>query len=141
MWLLYLLLIGAVIGLSYTISFCVLDQVLTDHGFVARDDGKYHHVTQEDQTEPTFAYCLWDAVVEAFQVGSEHLPIWAVQDDRLDVVISQSQHVVIHFSDGTTTTVPEGDWVIRYADNVYSPATDDAMQSEMVKIELEGLPT
>lgn len=136
MWLPYLLLALAIIGISYGLSVWSFSAFLDDQGIYMDDDGRYYsrYVAKEEETPPTFTYCYKDSVCEAFQVGSDVLPYWAMQEG-IDVIISPPVRVVLHGQDGKTILVQKGDYVVYYGEDRFSAIPQEDFERGFFKIE------
>lgn len=140
MWLIYLGLAVAIIVISYGISMWSFSAFLEDQGFYLGEDGRYHcrwGDEDEDAVPPSFTYCLEGSVLEAFQVGSDVLPEWAVKTPTIDVVASEPRRVLLHRADNRVATIPEGEWIVKFPDGTVGVMHDDDMQKGLVKIKLE----
>lgn len=140
MWLIYLGLAIAIIGISYGISIWSFNKFLEDQGIYLGEDGHYHcRWGDEDEAEvpPSFTYCLCGSVLEAFQVGSDVMPVWAVKTPEIDVIASEPRRVVIHTTDGHTATIKAGEWVIRFPDGTVGVMHDEEQRKSLVKIQIE----
>lgn len=140
MWLIFLGLAIAIIGISYGISIWSFNKFLEDQGICLGEDGHYHcRWGDEDEAEvpPSFTYCLHSAVLEAFQVGSDVMPIWAIQTPEIDVIASEPRRVVIHRENGRTATVKVGEWVVKFPDGTIGVMHDEDLHESLVKIKLE----
>lgn len=73
MWLIYLGLAAAIIGIGYGISIWSFNAFLEDQGIYLGEDGHYHYRV---------------------------MPSWAIQTPEIDVIASEPRRVVIHKSRG-----------------------------------------
>lgn len=140
MWLHYLAPAVAIVGISYGISIWSFSAFLEDQGFYLGEDGRYHcRWSDEDEgvVPPSFTYCLDNSVLEAFQVGSDVLPEWAVKTPTIDVVASEPRRVLLHRTDGQVATVHEGEWIVKFPDGTVGVMHDEDMKKGLVKIKLE----
>lgn len=138
MWFQYLLLALAIIGVSYGLSVWSFSAFLDDQGIYLGDDGQwYSYHKDNDAPEPvTFTYTLRNGVVEAFRVGDTMLPSW-INEEEIDVIVSQPQHVLVKMEDGRTINVPQGDFVIRYPDGRFGALDAVTFEQELVKVRME----
>ena len=137
MWVWLLGIAVAVVALSYWIGFSVLSQVLEEHGFYPGDDGKFHHVDDEEEETPVFTYCLRNAVCEAFRVGDIAVPDWAATSPEVDVVVSKPPRVVLHKPDGTTVKAQDGDYIMLFDDNHVGIIQAKDLDEHFVKVQLQ----
>lgn len=138
MWLIYLGFAVAIIGISYGLSVWSFNEFLYDQGIYQGDDGHYYcrWTEGEDPSPPDFTYCLKSGVLEAFQVGNDVMPAWAVKTPEIDVIVSEPRRVVIHQQDGAAI-VKEGEWVIRFPDGTIGLMHTDDISKSLVKIKIE----
>lgn len=139
MWLHYLALAIAIIGISYGLSVWSFSAFLEEQGIYQGEDGRFYSRRFEEEEEtvpPTFTYTIQESIVEAFQVGDTMLPSW-VQEDGIDVIISKPQRVILHRQGGEVITVPHGDYVVRCHDGTYYWLTAKEAKNVLIKIEVE----
>lgn len=140
MWLIYLGLAIAIIVISYGISMWSFNEFLEDQGIYLGGDGRYHcrwGDEDEDAVPPSFTYCLENSMLEAFQVGSDVLPKWALTTPEIDVILSEPKRVVIYNTAGHPVTASAGEWVVRFQDGTIGLMHDLNKQKGLVKITVE----
>lgn len=130
MWLSDLIMIAGLLVAAYSIAKYVVQDELRQN----RVTSLSHHPNHNQQEVLT--YCLKESIFEAFQVGSDTIPEWAMRDD-IDVILSRPPRVVLHGKEGNTFTAKQDDWIVRMSNGSICCLSDQAMQSWYVKIRIE----
>ena len=134
----YLALTVAVILLSFMVEMAGLNYYFEKNGISVEDDGIYVETNgeKEDAIEPSFSYANKTRIIEAFQVGSELLPAWAINNKDLVIVISpESQVILRRKNEDEKIWVPKGDYVLR-TDHGYFAVPKAVFENEYQNVEV-----